>query len=181
VEYGTQSYHCDNKLNTEVRNVECGTQADHHTCTVNDILFAIQRFQIWLRRESHLTCAVHLRSIPRVLDVTQSQCSSDVTQKPTIFICNSSVNTAELCTEIKQTDGNSTVPTGCLSVSHTAHFLNLSVKLAAHFNSSPSLSHSRLAVSKPMYCYAPLAPRHGQFPTDFPRRNVIPDIDHAFT
>ena len=60
VECGAQSDHCDNKLNTEARNVKCGTQTDHHTCTVNDILFAIQRFQIWRRRESNLTCAVHL-------------------------------------------------------------------------------------------------------------------------
>ena len=60
VECCAQADHCDNKLNTEARNVECGTLADHYTCTVNDVLFAIQRFQIWRRREAHFTCAVHL-------------------------------------------------------------------------------------------------------------------------
>jgi hypothetical protein len=60
VECSTVADHSHNKWKNETRNVECGTQADHYTCTVNDVLFANQRFQIWRRREAHHTRVVHL-------------------------------------------------------------------------------------------------------------------------
>ena len=91
-----------------VENVECCTHANHYTYTVNDVLFVIQLFKIWRRREAHLTCVAYFWRIPSFLDVTPCHCSSDLTEKCIIFIFNGSVDMSELFTEIKQIISNGT-------------------------------------------------------------------------
>jgi hypothetical protein len=112
-----------------------------------------------------------------VLYMTPCHCSSDVTKKRVAFTFNGSVDTSQLSTQTKQTICNSTIR---LSHSRLSKSLLQTCSIFQHF--SPQVPHSPLAVSKP---YVPLCRSRSkarpQFFTDFPRSNVIPDIDHAFT